>query len=107
MNKTELRKVMKSLLITLVAVVVFALPAKAAVAGDEMPGWVQQAVAIKVPTYEKDVTAVVLVDDSVVTIDSDGRISEIYNYAVRVLQREGREYAKGGVGYIPDVEKVK
>jgi transglutaminase-like putative cysteine protease len=97
---------MKSFLITLIALFVFALPANAAVAGDDTPGWVQQAVAIKIPVYDKDVPAVVLVDDSVVTIDSDGRINEVYNYAVRVLQREGREYANGGVGYIPDVEKV-
>ena len=98
---------MKALLFTILAVLFLALPANAAVAGDDAPGWVQQAVAIKIPAYEKDVPAVVLVDDSQVTIDSDGRISEVYNYAVRVLQREGREYAGGGVGYIPDVEKVK
>jgi len=98
---------MKSLLIALIGLFVFALPANAAVAGDDTPGWVQQAVAIKTPAYEKDVSAVVLVDDSVVTIDSDGRINEVYNYAVRILQREGRDYAKGGVGYVPDVEKVK
>lgn len=97
---------MKSILITLVGLFVFA-PANAAVAGDEVPGWVQQAVAIKVPAYEKDVPAVVLVDESVVNIESDGRITEVYNFAVRILQREGREYARGGVGYIPDTEKVK
>ena len=84
-----------------------AVPASAATSGDEAPVWVQQAAAIKVPAYDKDVPAVVLVDDSVTTIDSDGRITEVYNYAIRILQREGREYAKGGVSYVPDVEKVK
>jgi transglutaminase-like putative cysteine protease len=98
---------MKSFLITLVTLVVFAVPASAATSNDDAPGWVQQAASIKVPAYEKDVPAVVLVDESVVNIDSDGRISEVYNYAIRILQREGREYAKGGVGYVPDVEKVK
>ncbi len=98
---------MKALLITVIGLLLLAVPANAATPGDEAPVWVQQAAAIKIPAYDKDVPAVVLVDDSVVTIDSDGRISEVYNYAVRILQREGRAYAKGGVGYIPDVEKVK
>jgi transglutaminase-like putative cysteine protease len=102
-----MREDMKALLITVIGLLLLAVPANAATPGDEAPVWVQQAAAIKIPAYDKDVPAVVLVDDSVVTIDSDGRISEVYNYAVRILQREGRAYAKGGVGYIPDVEKVK
>jgi len=98
---------MKSLILCLVSLVVLAVPVSAGTSGDEAPGWVQQAAAIKVPAYEKDVSAVVLVDDSVMTIDSEGRINEVYNYAVRILQREGREYARGGAGYIPDTDKVK
>lgn len=98
---------MRLRLIGVIALLFFAVPASAAVAGDEAPVWVQQAAAIKVPTYDKDVPAVVLVDESVTTVDSDGRINEVYNYAVRVLQREGREYATGHVGYIPDISKVK
>ena len=99
---------MKALLIGVLGLLVFALPANAAtVYGDEAPPWVQQAVAIKVPTYEKDVPAVVLVDERITTVDSDGRINEVYNFAVRVLQREGRGYAIGRVGYIPDSGKVK
>src|SRR5690242_3216141 len=98
---------MKSLLITVVALFAFAAPASAAVTGDETPVWVQQAAAIKVPTYEKDVPAVVLVNEKTTTIDSDGRITETLNYAVRILQREGREYAMGHVIYHTDGGKVK
>jgi transglutaminase-like putative cysteine protease len=75
--------------------------------GDETPSWLQQAITIKLPTYDKQVTAVVLVDDSTVTIDSEGRLNEVYNFAVRVLQKEGRDYAAGRAGYIPDVSKIK
>src|SRR5258705_12255905 len=75
--------------------------------GDETPAWLQQAAAIKLPTYDRDVPAVVLVDASTTTIDADGRVNEVYNFAVRVLRREGREYAVGQVGYIPDIGKVK
>ena len=97
---------MKLSLVCLFGLLLFAAPVSAA-PGDEAPPWVQQAVAIKVPTYDKDVSAVTLVDDSVTTIEADGRVSEVYNYAVRILRREGRDYAVGHVGYIPDIGKVK
>ena len=97
---------MKILLTALLGLLMFAVPAGAA-PGDEAPQWVQQALALKAPTYDKDVPAVVLVQESNVTISSDGRVNEVYNYAIRILRREGRAYAIGHVGYIPDVGKVK
>ena len=93
-------------LLLTILVLLIAVPASAA-PGDETPQWVQQAGAIKVPAYDKDVPAVVLVDESTTTIGSDGRTNEVYNYAVRILRREGREYASGHVGYIPDIGKIK
>src|SRR5262245_6416136 len=74
---------------------------------DDTPLWVQQAAAIKVPTYDKDVSAVVLLDESLTSINSDGRVNEVNNRAVRILRREGRSYAIGQVGYVPDSGKVK
>lgn len=97
---------MKVRLLALVGLLLMAASVSAA-PGDETPAWVQQAVAIKVPTYEKDVPAVVLVDEATVNIGSDGRVNKVYNYAVRILRREGREWAEGQVGYIPDIGKVK
>jgi transglutaminase-like putative cysteine protease len=98
---------MKVWLTAILGLLLVALPAKAAVAGDEAPVWVQQAATLKVPSYDKEVPAVVLVNERIATIDSDGRITEVVNYAVRVLQREGREYANGHVVYVPDSGKVK
>ena len=97
---------MKVWLIAILGLVVFATPA-GATPGDETPQWVQQAATVKVPTYDKDVPAVVLVDESTVTVGADGRTSEVYNYAIRILRREGRDYAVGNVGYIPEIGKVK
>jgi transglutaminase-like putative cysteine protease len=74
---------------------------------DDTPPWVLQAATLSVPAYEKDVPAVVLVDDSTTTIDAEGRVNEVYNYAVRILKREGRGYALARVGYLPDITKVK
>ncbi|HEU4794934.1 MAG TPA: DUF3857 and transglutaminase domain-containing protein, partial [Pyrinomonadaceae bacterium] len=98
---------MKALLPVLLAVLFFAVPASANVPGDETPAWVQQATAIKVPAYDKDVPAVVLVNERSTSVDSDGRTRELYTYAVRVLNREGREFAVGRAGYIPDSGQVK
>jgi len=97
------------MVLRMICVVLFSLVAISANAapGDETPVWLQQAATIKVPTYDKDVSAVVLVDDLTTTVDADGRSTNVYNFAVRVLRREGRDYARGSVGYIPDVGKVK
>jgi transglutaminase-like putative cysteine protease len=87
--------------------VILAVCSTAGAAGDDAPGWLRQATALTVPAYDKDVPAVVLVDEGTITIGEDGRIVKVYNFAVRILRREGRVYASGGVGYIPDSGKVK
>jgi len=97
---------MRLLVISVLGLLIFAMSASASPA-DEMPSWLQQAVAIKVPSYDKDVPAVVLADESQMTIGSDGKQNESYNYAVRILDREGRGYAAGQVSYIPNISKVK
>lgn len=97
---------MRMLVITLLGLLILATPVAAAT-GDETPPWVQQAVSMKVPTYDKDVPGVVLVDDAFNTIASDGKQNEVYNYAVRILRREGRGFARGHVSYLPNISKVK
>ena len=94
---------MKLRLFAILALLLLASPALA----DDTPPWVQQAAAIKVPTYDKEVSAVVLVDESLTSINSDGRETEVFNHAVRILRREGRAYAIGRVGYVPETGKVK
>lgn len=94
---------MKPRLFAILALLLFGTTAIA----DETPQWVQQAAAIKVPAYDREVSAVVLVDESLTSINSEGRVNEVYNHAVRILRREGRDYAVGQVGYVPDSGKVK
>ncbi|HEU4507749.1 MAG TPA: DUF3857 domain-containing protein [Pyrinomonadaceae bacterium] len=98
---------MKTWSIRIIIVLMLAVPALAAPAGDEAPSWVQQATSIKVPSYDKDVPAVVLVEESNTTISSDGKVTKVYNIAIRILRREGREYAVAGVGYNTEFSKVK
>jgi hypothetical protein len=97
---------MRLFLITVIGLLVFTTPASTA-PGDEIPAWVQQAAAIKVPVYDKDVPAVVLLSEQSTTVSPDGKTNEVFNFAVRLLRREGREWADAGVGYVPDSSKVK
>jgi hypothetical protein len=83
-----------------------AMPTWAA-GGDDVPQWLQQAAASQTPSYEKDVPAVVLQDEQVVTIGEDGRITTTTTYAVRVLVRAGRAFAQAAEFYQTDSGKVK
>ena len=92
----------------------FALPilllicaAAPAMAGDQAPQWLQQAAQMNLPTYDKNVQAVVLVDDGSVTVSPDGRVTKVQNYAIRILQHEARERAITQVAYLLESGKVK
>lgn len=81
--------------------------AGARAAGDEAPPWLQQAAKLPVPTYERDVPAVVLQDEQRVRVSEDGRITKVTIFAVRVLLREGRQFAKAVEFYENDAGKVR
>jgi hypothetical protein len=78
-----------------------------AVPGDEAPAWLQQATQIKTPTYDKDVPAVVLRNDQTLTVSEDGKVLSSRVYAMRILTREGREYAEAFEVYLTNSSKVK
>ena len=78
-----------------------------AFAGDQAPPWLQQAAQIVTPPYDKNISAVVLLNECTSVINGDGRVTKSCNYAVRILQREGRDNAFAGVAYTPDTAKVK
>lgn len=78
-----------------------------AFAGDEAPGWLQQASTMPVPAYEKSVPAVVLLKEQHVTVSEDGRITTVTMLAVRILIHEGRDYAYAREFYESDAGKVR
>jgi hypothetical protein len=87
---------------------IFLLMAAGAMAAtDEAPPWLQQLAKQPVPTYEKDVPAVVLQDEQHVTVSEDGKITTVRTYAVRLLLREGRSFAHAVEFYENDAGKVK
>ncbi len=76
-------------------------------AADDTPPWLRSAAAEKLPTYDSKVPAVVLVDESSVSIDDTGRILTTDHYAVRVLNRAGMGAASAYKHYLRDTDKVR
>lgn len=76
-------------------------------AADEAPAWLQQASTMPVPAYEKSVPAVVLLKEQHVTVSEDGRITTVTMLAIRILIREGRDYAYAKEFYESDAGKVR
>src|SRR5687768_411893 len=76
-------------------------------AGDNLPAWLDQAVSIKPPSYEKQVTAVVLRNEQQVTLDGNGKLVTIERYAVRILTREGRREAAAIAFYLSNFSLVR
>jgi hypothetical protein len=91
----------------LLFVLLLSMAATARASTDEAPPWLQQAAKLSVPTYEKDVPAVVLHDERRVTVNEDGRVTTVSTYAVRILLREGREHATAFEFYQNDAGRVK
>src|SRR5205085_2712479 len=88
-------------------IILILLSVSTAFAGDEVPAWLQQDAAVKVPAYERDVPAVVLHDEQNVTVNEDGRLTIVKTFAVRILNREGRALAEAAEIYLTDAGKVK
>jgi transglutaminase-like putative cysteine protease len=78
-----------------------------AFAGDDVPAWLQQAATTNVPTYDKNVPAVVLINDQKINVTDDGHVTTTRMYAVRILNREGRSEALAREIYHTDTGKVR
>lgn len=77
-----------------------------AFAGD-VPLWLKQSAAVTPPTYEKDVPAVVLYSEQQVTLGADGKLVTVEKYAVKLLNREGRNVAIASAAYLVSSGKVR
>ncbi|REJ77940.1 MAG: DUF3857 domain-containing protein [Acidobacteria bacterium] len=89
-----------SLIISLSAVAVSARTV------DKAPAWLLQAASVNVPSYEKDVPAVVLLNEQRVMVESDGDLKILNKYAIRILTLEGRGLAAARVFYLASTEKI-
>lgn len=77
----------------LFAILLFPLAACQAYASD-FPEWVTQAAASKVDIpLSSDPKAAVLLEDKLLTVNTDGTITERYRQVIKILEPEGRDYA--------------
>src|SRR5262245_11447871 len=96
----------KSIAAVIFQVVLLAILTSAALANDP-PGWLRQAAASSVPSYEKDVPAVVLYSEHQVSITQDGTLISVENYAVKLLNRDGQNFAVARALYLVSSGKVR
>jgi len=96
-----------SRLIFSLCAILLLVPVVFAVGDDNAPVWFRQAAAINPPAFAKDVPAVVLHDEQQITLGLDGRLVTTKNYAVKILAREGREYAVALAYYLASYNKVR
>jgi transglutaminase-like putative cysteine protease len=107
----EMRRIMFSKIAIfryLLLVSTLLVPSTFAWAGsDDAPPWLKQAALISPPVYDKQVPAVVLLDEQTVTVYEDGRIETTNNYVVRILTSAGKGYANASASYLSNSGKVK
>ena len=75
--------------------------------GESLPNWMRQAASLTLPSYSKEVSAVALHNEKQVTLGSDGMLVTTENYAVRLLAREGRSYARATALYLVSAGRVR
>ncbi len=93
------RLINAAFLTVLVAVSVFA--------DGNAPAWLKQAATANTPTYARDVPGVVLLNSQEVTLDGEGKLLTTENYAIKILTREGRNFARAQAFYLMSFSKVR
>lgn len=82
--------------------------AATSVEAQKVPQWLEQAAAIPTPALKmKNVPAVVLRNDLTISVSPDGKVIRTVRYAVRILEREGKDEAFARVVYSTDSVKVR
>jgi hypothetical protein len=98
---------LKRRLRTIGAIVLAAAGSASAHAAKELPvpDWaVQAASAMTLKPAWQDAKAVVLLEDTLVTVDAGGRATQRYRIAVKILRPQGREYAKPFASFYGDAK---
>jgi hypothetical protein len=70
---------------------IFCSAATRASAGNA-PDWLRAAAQEKLPDYDKDVNAVILLDETQTTVRDSGEIDTLHRGAIRLLRQEARRY---------------
>ena len=76
-------------------------------AAEDAPAWVREAAALAAPKYDGKVPAVILLNEQHVVVDDNGRRTCTTRRVVRVLSREGREFARASEVYLNGTGKIR
>jgi hypothetical protein len=88
-------------------ITLFTITSVSALADNPPPNWMRQAASSSIPTYEKNVKAVVLYNEQQTTLDTDGKLVTTENKALKILTREGRKEAVALAFYLVSSGKVR
>ena len=77
-------------------------PARGFAGKDSVPDWVKAAMAQPQEKYSNDTRAVILLDETTLTVDKDGKAVERHRHVVKILRPNGREEAIVDVPYNKD-----
>src|SRR5579863_3122075 len=76
-----------------------------AAAADSAPDWLRAAAQQKLPDYDKDTVAVILLDETQTTVHDNGEIDTLHRGAIRLLRPESRrEYGGIAVNFDKDTK---
>jgi Domain of Unknown Function with PDB structure (DUF3857)/Transglutaminase-like superfamily len=99
------RKTTSLFVIALLAAALLCCFAPRAKAGDSAPDWFRAAAQEKVPDYDKDTDAVILLDETQTTVHDNGEIDTLHRGAIRLLRPEARrEYGGIAVDFDKDTK---
>ncbi|HEX4004197.1 MAG TPA: DUF3857 domain-containing protein [Candidatus Acidoferrales bacterium] len=74
-------------------------------AGDSAPDWLRAAAQEKLPAYDSDTDAVILLDETQTTVHDNGEIDTLHRQAIRLLRNEARrEYGGIDVSFDKDTK---
>lgn len=74
-------------------------------AADSAPDWLRAAAQEKLPDYDKDTVAVILLDETHTTVRDNGEIDTLHRGAIRLLRPEARkEYGGIAVDFDKDTK---
>jgi Domain of Unknown Function with PDB structure (DUF3857)/Transglutaminase-like superfamily len=76
-------------------------------AAEDPPTWMRQAAAVNLPPFSPSTPAVVLLNESRVTVQNDGKLITTNRRVVRLLSREARNRLVARAVYRTDGDKVR
>ncbi len=101
----NLQKVIKAGLFALALSAGVCCIASRALASDSAPDWLRAAAQEKVPEYDKDTNAVILLDETQTTVRDNGEIDTLHRQAVRLLRPEAhKDYRWIELGFDSDTK---